>query len=184
MGSSAATGREAIFHDYADRARFLSTPGEACRRRICALAWRKSSSDSGNLQPSKVARFDPSDFSLDGYADGKDAAEVVGCEFDDCNPATEEVLLITDILVGSDEQIELDFGLPEQIAVLDSSPALFLRSSAIMAGKKPAHRPRHALVQQDLHAAAASSADSERSRTWQAISRVTEGKHSMNSSRL
>ena len=48
--------------------------------------------------------------------------------------------------------------------------------------KKYMHRPRHALVQQDSHAAR--RADSDRANIRQAISRVTDGKQSRNSSNV
>ena len=58
-------------------------------------------------------------------------------------------------------------------------------SGAFVTGQQLAHRPRHALVQQDVHVGVgASKADSERSRSLQAISRVTDGKHSRNSSKV
>ena len=45
------------------------------------------------------------------------------------------------------------------------------------------HRPRRAFVQEDSHVAGESNACPERSNTRQAKSRVTDGKHSRNSSR-
>ena len=56
---------------------------------------------------------------------------------------------------------------------------------ARVADKQPVHRPRHALIEQYLPAAAgSSSADSEVSKIWQGIGRVMDGKHSRNSSRV
>jgi|GEM_PF-2469883 len=53
----------------------------------------------------------------------------------------------------------------------------------VLIGKGFVHRPRHTLIQEDVHAAAVSNADSDWSRMRRAVSRVTEGKHSRNSSR-
>jgi len=44
------------------------------------------------------------------------------------------------------------------------------------------HGPGDAFVQQDSHAADGIKACSERSNTWRANSRLTDGKHSRNSS--
>ena len=89
------------------------------------------------------------------------------------------ILLVSNILIGSDEQIEFAFGLFQQLAIFDSAPAALLRSLTLMTDQKFVHRPRHALVQKNLHAAAAERRNcSERSKILQAILRVTEGKHS------
>ena len=114
---------------------------------------------------------------------GLNAAEFVGGKFQDGDAPAREVLLIADVLVGGDEQVELGFGQAQQVAVLDAAPASLLGRRSFMAGEQLVHRPGDALVQKDSHAAAGeSSARSERSRMRQAISRVTLGKHSRNSS--
>jgi hypothetical protein len=53
-----------------------------------------------------------------------------------------------------------------------------------MPGEKLAQGPRDALVEEDLHEPAATIADLDLSRSWRAISRLTEGKHSRNSERV
>jgi hypothetical protein len=72
-------------------------------------------------------------------------------------------------------------GSAQQLPICDSTPTPVLRSYALVARKNLIQRPGHALVQKNLHAGA-SRALSERSKTRQAISRVTDGKHSRNSS--
>jgi len=71
----------------------------------------------------------------------------------------------------------------EEAAIFDAAPAVLLGSGTVVAGQQPVHRPRHTLIPQDSHAATGSSkASSERSKIRRAISRVTDGKHSRNSS--
>ena len=111
----------------------------------------------------------------------EDASEVIGGKLDDRDAASGEVLLLADVLVGRDEKVELRFRQPEEVAALDFSPAPFLRRGAGVTGEQRVHWPRHVFVLQDVHAGA-SSADSERSKTAQAMARVTDGKHSRNSS--
>jgi hypothetical protein len=50
-----------------------------------------------------------------------------------------------------------------------------------MIGKDMEQRPWLTLLKQNFHAMEATMTDSDRSSTLQAISRLTEGKHSMNS---
>ena len=129
---------------------------------------------------SKLAGLDGGNGVLNLNSRGADAAEGVSREFKNRDTASGKVLLVTDVLVGGDEQVELSFGersrspflMPPQPrfwAIVQSWPTSSLCG------------PWHALVQQDSHAdAGASRADSERSRTRRAISRVTDGKHSRN----
>jgi hypothetical protein len=63
---------------------------------------------------------------------------------------------------------------------LNAAPATFLGGRAFVADQRLVHRPRHTLVQQNPHAL--SSADSQSSKRRPAISRVTDGKQSSNSS--
>jgi hypothetical protein len=90
-------------------------------------------------------------------------------------------LQITDVLVRGNEELESAFGLPQQLAIFDASPPTPLRGSIFMADKEFVHRPWNALIQQDFHAGI-SNVDSDRSKIRRAISLVTEGKHSKNSS--
>jgi hypothetical protein len=114
---------------------------------------------------------------------GLNAAQVVGGEFENCNVKTGQVLLIAHVLVRSNEKLELAFRPTKQFSMLDSAPTTFLGRSTLVTGEEFVHRSGNALVQQDSHAAVGiSSAVSERSKMWRAISHVTEGKHSRNSS--
>ena len=110
-----------------------------------------------------------------------DPAQVIRGEFKDRNPKTSEILLVTDVLVRGNEDFESAFGQPQQLAIFDAAPPARLGRSAFMANEKFVHRPGNALVQQDFHAGI-SNADSDRSKIRRAISLVTEGKHSKNSS--
>ena len=136
---------------------------------------------SRDFEAQEIACFDASHRSLDFSGCGEDAAKVVAGKLDDRDAASGEVLLVADVLVGRDEQVEFRFRQPQEITVLDSAPAALRRRGSGVACEQPVHRPWHTFVQQDVHAGA-SSADSERSRTAQAIARVTDGKHSINSS--
>jgi len=114
---------------------------------------------------------------------GLDSPQVVGREFEDGNAKTSQVLLIAHVLVRSNEKLELAFRPTKQFSILDSAPTAFLGGSTLVAREEFVHRPGNALVQQDSHAAVGiSSAVSDRSRMWRAISLVTEGKHSRNCS--
>jgi len=101
----------------------------------------------------------------------------------DGNPAVLQILLIADVLVRSNKNLELALGPAQEVSVFDSAPATLLHRTALMAWEEFVHRPGNTLVQQDLHAVAGvNKADSDRSKTRRAISFVTEGKHSKNSS--
>ena len=91
-------------------------------------------------------------------------------------------MLVAQVLVGGHKEIKLLFRELEKIAVLVSAPAFSLRACAEMTGKVFGQRLGNTFVENDLHAAR--SAASERSNTRQAKSLVTEGKHSINSSKV
>jgi len=107
---------------------------------------------------------------------------IIGGQLEDGDFATGEILLVAQILVRRDKQVIVFFGQAQQVPVFESAPAAPLRTGANMFREVPGQRPRNALVENDLHAA--NSAASDISSTWQAISRVTDGKHSRNCSRL
>jgi len=109
--------------------------------------------------------------------------QIVGGKFEDRYFPIYEILLIADILVGRDKEIEFRFGKLQEVAVGNASSSPFLGGRAVVADQKFVHRPRNAFVEQDFHAAARERrAASERSRIFCVISRVTDGKHSRNSS--
>ena len=110
-----------------------------------------------------------------------DSAQVIGGEFEDRNPKASEILLVSDVLVRGNEDFEFAFSQAQQLAIFDAAPSALLGRSAFMADEESVHRPGNALVQQDFHAGI-NNADSDRSKIRRAISLVTEGKHSKNSS--
>jgi hypothetical protein len=110
-----------------------------------------------------------------------DSSQVIGGNFEDGDPPISEVLLVADILIAGDEQVEFQLRLSNQVSILDRVPTALLGGGARVPEQQLVHRPRDALVQKDSHAVA-NRADSERSNTPTAISRVTVGKHSRNSS--
>ena len=138
--------------------------------------------DSGDIEASHLTWLARNNRGLNLNGGREETAQVVRGEFQDRDAASGEVLLVADVLVGGDKQVELAIRQTEQVAVLDAAPTAFLGSSAFVANEQLVHRPRHALVQEDSHVA--SSTDSERSKSWRAIWRVTDGKHSRNSSRV
>src|SRR5712691_3996308 len=79
------------------------------------------------------------------------STNIVGREFKNADLASDEVLLVVNVLIRSNEQIKLGFGSLQQIAVLDSGPPLDLHSRAVMTAKQSMHRPWHALIQQNFH---------------------------------
>ena len=109
-----------------------------------------------------------------------DAVEVVRRQFEDRNPTVRKILLVADVLVRGDEEVELAFSQTEQLTIFYAAPSALLRGGAFVTGQEFVHRPRNALVEKDVHVT--DNEASERSRRRQAISRVTEGKHSRNSS--
>ena len=109
------------------------------------------------------------------------APKVICVEFENGDSPTLEVLLVANVLISGDEEIEFCLRFLNQFSVFYSMPTAFLGGSASMTDENFVHRPWDALVEEDFHAAA-KSADSERSKTSTAISRVTVGKHSRNSS--
>ena len=96
---------------------------------------------------------------------------------------TSEVLLIADTLIGSDEKVELGFCQTQEFTVFDAFPTTIADRYALMAGKAITHWYGQAFVQQDSHPYDLDSkAVSDRSKTRQAILRVTDGKQERNSS--
>ena len=87
------------------------------------------------------------------------------------------------VLIGRNEKIELAAANCISAPFLITLPAAFLNAGTLMCGEQMPHGPRDALVQQDSHTGASSIA-SERSKTRRAISRLTDGKHSRNSSNV
>jgi hypothetical protein len=78
--------------------------------------------------------------------------------FKDGKWAAFQVLLIAKILVRDDEQIETGlFGALQQFAVTDAAPAHCLRGSNVVADQCVTNLNRHALVEQNLHAASSNS---------------------------
>ena len=53
---------------------------------------------------------------------GFNAPDIVGREFEDSNFASGQVLLITNVLIRSDEESELRFSKSQQFTVLDAAP--------------------------------------------------------------
>lgn len=109
------------------------------------------------------------------------APKVIRVEFENGDLPTLEVLLVANVLIAGDEEVEFCLRFLNQFSVFYSMPTAFLGGSASMTHENFVHRPWDALVQKDSHAVA-KRADSERSNTDTAISRVTVGKHSRNSS--
>ena len=136
---------------------------------------------SGDFEPEVFAGLDGVECRGDLGGGGEDAPEIIRREFQDGDDPARQVLLIANVLIGGDEEIEVSLGLAKEFAVLDAFPALLLRGDALVAGEQSVHRPRDAFVQQDSHAGA-TKADSDRSNTRHASSRVVVGKHSRNSS--
>lgn len=128
----------------------------------------------------QVAGLDCVDRCLNRARGGLDAMKVVRRKLDNRDLASGEILLVANVLVGRDKEIAFALDQPEELTVFDAAPPTLLRSGAIVANENLVHRPGHTLVEEDIHVATSDA--SERSRRRQAISRVTEGKHSMNSS--
>ena len=117
---------------------------------------------------------------LDPLPIGLNGMPVVGRKFKNRNLPAGKILLITKILIRGDKEIEFSFGKFQEGSVLDSVPPQFVRAAAAIPDQKPRQWPGHAFVQENPHAAR--SAASEHSSTLRAISLVTDGKHSVNSS--
>ena len=137
---------------------------------------------SGNLQLDELALTHTDDGSDNFVLGSKDPAQVVGRKDKNRKAASHQILLIPEVLIGRDEQIELTLRQPNQISILHPTPPSLLGGGALVASEQTAHRPRNTLIQKDPHAFR--RADSDRSRSWQAIWRVTDGKHSRNSSNV
>lgn len=126
-----------------------------------------------------ISGRDPRDNLGDVLANG---FPFVGRHLENRELSGRQVLLVAQILVRGDEEIVFLFGQTQKVAVFKPAPTATLRTRANVADKVFGQRPRDTLVEDNPHAAR--SAASESSRTWQAISLVTDGKHSRNSSRL
>lgn len=137
---------------------------------------------SGNLQLDELALTHTDDGSDNFVLGSKDPAQVVGRKDKNRKAASHQIVLIPEVLIRRYEQIELTLRQPNQISVLHPTPPSLLGGGAFVASEQTAHRPRNALIQKDPHAVR--RADSDRSRSWQAIWRVTDGKHSRNSSNV
>ena len=74
---------------------------------VVSVVVRPVGAGSWNRDPAIRARLKFADFRLNHCGCGGDAAKIVRREFQDSNSRTEKILLIPDILIGSDEKIEL-----------------------------------------------------------------------------
>ena len=147
------------------------------------LVYLSASRKLRDLQLSKLTRFDRFNGGLQQGSGSKDSAQIIRRKFQDRNPPATEVLLITDTLIGGDEQIELPFRQAQEFAVCDAFPTAIAYRYALVAGKAITHWYWQAFVQQDSHSYDLDSkAVSDRSKTRRAISRVTDGKQERNSS--
>ena len=135
-----------------------------------------------DIIPRKLSRLHGINARDNGRQMMPDCRPVVGRQFEYGDFAIGQILLIAEVLVGGHKEIELLLRELEQIPILETSPPAALRAGAGMDTKMFGQRPRNALVEDKSHAA--SRAASERSNTRQAKSLVTEGKHSINSSRV
>ena len=79
-----------------------------------------------NAQLLEVVRLELFNRILKERAGCLDTMEVVSREFENCNPATFEVLLVTNILIRRDEEIEFALCTSKQVAVLNSAPTFAL----------------------------------------------------------
>jgi hypothetical protein len=90
--------------------------------------------------------------------------------------------LISNVLIRGDKKLKTFFGEAEQLSICNAAPATLLRCFAFVFNEQHVDGPGDALVQKNSHTVGDSKADSDRSKTRQAITRVTDGKHSRNSS--
>jgi len=74
----------------------------------------------------KLARLNCRNGGLNQCCSALNAAIVIGRKFENGDLPTSKILLVTDVLVGSDEQIEFAFGQSQQVAVLDFAPTALL----------------------------------------------------------
>ena len=131
----------------------------------------------------EFTRFYRFDGGLQQGSGSEDSTQIIRRKFQDRNPSTTEVLLITDTLIGGEEEIELAFRQSQEFAVLDTFPTTIAYGYTLVASKTVTHGYRQAFVQQNAHPYdLESKAVSDRSKTLQAISRVTDGKQERNSS--
>ncbi|MST94004.1 MAG: hypothetical protein EXS33_01800 [Pedosphaera sp.] len=95
---------------------------------------------------------------------GQDAAQVVGRKFQNRNLAARQILLVADVLIRSDEKREFALSQSQPVAVFETAPASTLRRGTFVTDEEFVHGPGNTFIKQDVHAAGASSADSDRSR--------------------
>ena len=86
------------------------------------LVYLSASRKLRDLQLSKLTRFDRFNRGLQQGSGIKNSAQIIRRKFQDRNPPATEVLLITDTLIGGDEQIELPFRQAQEFAVCDAFP--------------------------------------------------------------
>lgn len=101
-------------------------------------------------------------------------------EFQNCQAAALEILLIAKVFVREDEEVETGaFRGSEQVAIGDSTPAHLLCGGDFVPGERMAHLHGDTFVQQNLHAANWCSMSCWlKRRTAMASSRGTEGNDS------
>src|ERR1017187_1504761 len=78
------------------------------------------------FQMTELTGFHRGDGGLDRGCRRGQAAEFVGGEFEDGDAPASEVLLVSDVLVGSDEQFKLGLRQAHQVTVFDAAPAALL----------------------------------------------------------
>lgn len=105
---------------------------------------------------------------------------VICPQFQNGQAATRQILLMSKILIGDDEEVEPGaLGRNEQRAVLDPRPPLFLDSNGFVTGEGMPHLSGNAFVEENLHAAAwCSSSRWLLCKTSTASPRGTEGNDS------
>lgn len=75
----------------------------------------------------KFARLDRGDRGLNLGSSGMDTTELIGRKFEDGDATALQILLVAEVLVGSDEQVKCTFGALQQFSILDAGPASLLR---------------------------------------------------------
>jgi hypothetical protein len=105
----------------------------------------------GDLQLSKLTRFDRFDRRLQQGSGSDDPTQIIRRKFQDRNPAATEVLLITDTLIGGEEEIALAFRKAQEFTVFDAFPTTIAYRHALVARKAVTHWYGQAFVQQDPH---------------------------------
>ena len=156
---------------------------QAARRAHRAAVHRIATECSGDHDSSILTRFDCRNFRLNHGGCHADTAKIISRAVPRQQSWNGEDSVDNECSVGRDTRIELlrsqrqSFAVPYAVHPCSDLDAVVPGEPACRAG------PWDALVQQDSHAGASNTA-SERSKTCRAISRVTDGKHSRNSSKL